>query len=175
MKRRDVIAGLGGLAVLGGGAAVALNAGDRRGGQAIEPVELETLDAPGSTAGMATVPERGRVTLVELFATWCTVCQSMMPEMADVNDAVGDEVQFLSVSNEPIGDTVTTGDIAAWWADHDGDWTVAVDRDLELTKRLDATGVPYTFVFDEDNRIAWKHHGRSESAEIESVVREQLG
>ena len=175
MKRRDVIAGLGGLAVLGGGAGMALNVGDRGGEEAIEPVELQTLDAPGSTAGVATVPERGRVTVLELFATWCTVCQSMMPEMAAVYDAVGDDVQFLSVTNEPVGDTVTTEDIASWWADHDGDWTVAHDRDLELTQRLDATGVPYTFVFDEDNRIAWKHHGRSEAAEIESAVAGQLG
>ena len=175
MNRREVIAGLGGLAVLGGGASMALDVGDRGGGDAVESVELETLDAPGSTAGVAVVPERGRVTVLELFATWCNVCQSMMPEMAALHDAVGDDVQFLSVTNEPVGDTVTTADIASWWADYDGDWTVALDRDLELTQRLDATGVPYTFVLDENNRITWRHKGRSEAGEIESVVREQLG
>jgi thiol-disulfide isomerase/thioredoxin len=175
MKRRDIIAGLGGLAVLGGGAKMARNVGERGGENAVEPVELETLDAPGSTSGTTTVPERGRVTVLELFATWCTVCQSMMPEMAAVHDAVGDNVQFLSVTNEPVGDTVTTEDVAAWWADHDGDWTVALDRDLELTQRLDANGVPYTFVFDENNRITWKHKGRSAAGEIESAVSEQLG
>lgn len=175
MQRREVIAGLGGLAVLGGGAGIALKIGNRGSDEAVDPVELETLDAPGSTAGVATVPERGRVTVLELFATWCTVCQSMMPEMAAAHDAVGEEVQFLSVTNEPVGDTVTVDDVAEWWADHEGSWTVAVDRDLELTQRLDASGVPYTFVFDEDNRIAWQHHGRSEASEIESAVREQLG
>ena len=174
MKRRDVIAGLGGLAVLGGGAGLALDVGDRGSQEAVEPLELETLDAPGSSAGAVTVPERGRVTVLELFATWCTVCQSMMPEMAALHDAVGDEVQFLSVTNEPVGDTVTRADIAEWWTSHDGDWTLAVDEDLGLTQRLDATGVPYTFVLDEDNRIAWKHKGRSTAAELEGIVREQL-
>jgi thiol-disulfide isomerase/thioredoxin len=173
MRRRDVLAGLGSLAVLGGGAAVAFDAVGQSQGD-IEPVDVETLDAPGSDAGTATVPERGRVTFVELFATWCTVCQSMMPRVAEVHDAVGDEVQFLSVTNEPLGNTVTREDVVEWWADHGGEWTVAADTNLELTQRLDASGVPYAVVFDEDNHIVWQHRGRTTTETLETKIREQL-
>lgn len=175
MRRRDLLVGAGSLAALGGGAAVAFDVVGSTDESTIGAVDLDVISAPESEADTVTVPEPGRVTFLELFATWCNVCQSMMPEMAALHDAVGDDVQFLSVTNEPVGDTVTTADIASWWADYDGDWTVALDRDLELTQRLDATGVPYTFVLDENNRIAWRHKGRSEAGEIESVVREQLG
>lgn len=174
MKRREALAGLGSLAVLGGGAAVHFGVFDQGTGNSIEAVELETLDAPGSTAGTATVPERGRVTYVELFATWCTICKSMMPEVAAAHDAVGEEVQFLSVTNEPLGETITRADVAQWWADHGGDWTVAVDEDLALTQRLDATGVPYAVVFDEDNAITWTHRGRTTAETIEAKIRTQL-
>jgi thiol-disulfide isomerase/thioredoxin len=173
MQRREVIAGLGSLAVLGGGGALAFSGNDA-GTEDIEAVELETLDAPGSEAGTATVPEEGRVTFVELFATWCTVCESMMPRVAEVHDAVGDEVQFLSVTNEPLGETVTAEDVSEWWTGHDGDWTVAADTDLELTQRLDATGVPYAVVFDEGNRVAWTHRGRASASKLEDAIRSQL-
>jgi thiol-disulfide isomerase/thioredoxin len=173
MRRRDLLVGLGSLAAVGGGAALTLgNFGETARG--VEPVELETLDAPGSQAGTVAVPERGRVTFVEMFATWCTVCQSMMPRLAEVNESVGDEVQFLSVTNEPLGTTITRADVADWWRDHRGNWTVAADTDLELTKRLDASAVPYAFVFDERNELVWDHRGRASVETLETQIRNPL-
>jgi hypothetical protein len=95
----------------------------------------------------------------------------MMPELAAVHESVGDELQFLSVTNEPLGNTVTREDVAAWWRQHSGTWTVGADRDLELTKRLDASGVPYSFVLDARNRIAWRHRGRTSAEKIQSEIR----
>ena len=170
MRRRDLLIGAGSLAVLGGGAAVAFDVvGDD--GVAVEPLELETISAPGSDAGTATVPEVGRVSFVELFATWCTVCESMMPELASVHQSVGDDVQFVSVTNEPLGNTITVDDVADWWRRHGGTWTVAADRDLELTRRLDASGVPYSFVLDDRNRITWRHRGRTNAETIRTAIR----
>lgn len=170
MRRRDLLLGAGSLAALGGGAAVAFDVGGSE-QKAIEPVEIETIDAPGSTAGTVRVPERGGVTFVELFATWCNVCESTMPEIAAAYDSVGDDVQFLSVTNEPLGNTATREDVAAWWRQHNGTWTVAADRDLELTQRLDASGVPYSFVLDARNRIVWQHRGRASAETIRDGIR----
>lgn len=173
VRRRELLVGAGSLAALGGGAAVAFDlVGSDE--SVIDPIDLDAIDAPGSTAGTATVPELGRVTFVELFATWCSVCQSMMPELAATYDAVGDDVQFVSVTNEPLGDTVTHEDVAEWWAEHGGSWPVAADRDLELTRALGASGVPYTFVLDERNRIVWRSRGRSNSEEMTSRIRGAL-
>jgi thiol-disulfide isomerase/thioredoxin len=169
MKRREVIAGVGSLAVLGGGAALAFdNTGSD--GSSFESLQLETIDAPGSSDGAVTVPERGRVTVLELFATWCGVCESMMSEMATAHQRLGREVQFVSVTNEPLGETVTREDVSAWWVDHQGAWTLGADTDLTLTQRLDAKGVPYTVVFDAENRIAWRHRGRTDAATLTTAI-----
>lgn len=173
MRRRDLLIGAGSLTVLGGGAAVAFDVVGSD-DETIEPIELETIGAPGSEAGATVVPERGTVTFVELFATWCTVCQAMMPDLGTVHASVGDEVQYLSVTNEPLGNTVTREDVSEWWTEYDGSWTVAADPDLELTRALDASGVPYTFVLDEENRIVWRHRGRSDAEELESQIRDAL-
>lgn len=169
VRRRDLLAGAAGLGVLGGGGALAF--GVPFGTDGFDPVELETLDAPGSTAGTATVPERGRVTFVKLFATWCTVCKAMMPRVAEAHDAVDADVQFLSASNEPVGTTVTREEVVEWWADNGGAWPVALDSDLALTEQLDAGGVPYAVVFDERNRVTWQHRGRASTDELIERIR----
>lgn len=172
MRRRELVAGAAGLVVAGGGAAVAFGDLDLGGDDhAVEPVELETIDAPGSAAGTTLVPEPGRVTFLELFATWCDVCERMMPQLAAVHDEVGEDVQFVSVTNEPVGVTVTRDHVAEWWADNGGNWTVAVDRELELTERLDvAASVPYAFVLDESNVVVWSDRGYKSADELREAI-----
>lgn len=153
MNRREMLAGLGSIGVLGG--AVATYAW-RQTGESVDPVTVETLDAPGSIAGETAVPDSGRVTFLEVFATWCSTCRGMMPTLRKVHEQVdgqGSNVQFLSVSNEPIGTTVERRDIVDWWREYEGNWTVGIDADLALTAELDVRSVPTTFVFDRSNRL----------------------
>jgi len=167
MRRRDVIIGLAGLATVGG-AAYTFGASDATG---VEPVEIETVAAPGSTAGTALVPERGRVSVVEFFATWCTVCAASMPALRTVHEGLAADVQFVSVTNEPLGHAITRQDVTDWWTEHDGTWLVGLDDDLALTERLDATGVPTLFVLDAENRVTYSHVGEPDAEEVLQQVR----
>jgi thiol-disulfide isomerase/thioredoxin len=171
VRRRDFVAGALGLAAVGAGVAYTRSGGDEG---TVSPVEVETLDAPGSEAGTVEVPRRGEVTFVEFFATWCTVCKGMMEEVAAAHEEVGSEVQFLSVSNEPVGHTVTREEVVDWWRENDGAWTVGVDGDLRLTETLDAAGVPTTVVVDAENRIVTAETGRKTADEIVEAVESAL-
>lgn len=157
MRRRDVLGGLGSLAVLGGGGALYTHR--RSDGTGVDPVTIETIAAPGSEAGRAAVPQPGTVTFLEVFATWCSTCRGMMPTLRTVHDRA-DVGQFVSVSNEPIGTVTTRADVGTWWRDHGGQWPVGVDTDLDLTAALDVRTVPTSFVFDEDNRIRHAETGQ---------------
>jgi thiol-disulfide isomerase/thioredoxin len=168
MLRREFLGGAVGLAVLGAGAMYVSRSPDD---EAVQPVEVETLDAPGSEAGTVEVPRRGEVTVVEFFATWCTVCEGMMDDLNEVHDEVGDDARLVSVSNEPVGHTVSRKDVADWWRENDGSWTVGVDPELVLTDELQATGVPTTVVLDENNEVVLSKTGRSTADEIIEQVR----
>ncbi|GAB3027860.1 TlpA family protein disulfide reductase [Natronobiforma cellulositropha] len=160
MGRRELLAGGVALAGVAAGGAFALggwNPLEREGD--VPAFDLESLEAPGSAAGTITVPERGRVTVLELFATWCGVCAELMVPLGTVYDEFGADVQFVSVTNEPLGRTITREDVASWWADHDGRWSLAHDADLELTSALEATSVPYSVVLDETNAVVWAESG----------------
>lgn len=172
MRRRDLLAGAAGLAVVGGGAAYVIGEpafGDLGEEQAFGQFHLPGIDAPGSDSGTITVPDDGRGSFVELFATSCGVCQRMMPELRAVSEEV-DDIQFVSVTNEPIGFSVELEDVAEWWTDHDGYWQLAHDDELELTRELNANMVPYSAVFDANNRLVWSGGGYKSEAELLEAI-----
>jgi thiol-disulfide isomerase/thioredoxin len=167
MRRREALAGLGALGVFGAGAAVTLGGVDLSGSEAeIEPVDLQRFDAPGSSPGTETVPEPGRVTYLTMFATWCSTCKAKMDPLGEAAQQAPGDVQFISVTNEPIGETIQPQDVVDWWHEYDGNWPVAHDSDLELTQQLDAAGVPYSVVVDADNSVTWSELGYSDAETI---------
>lgn len=133
-------------------------------------VTVETLDAPGSEAGTTTVPAADRVTFVEFFATTCEICASQMSVVGDAHGRIDDGVQFLSVTSEPVGLSVSKQEVRSWWAAHDGNWTVAVDDGTELARQYDATSVPKVVVVGPDEGVTWSHAGRTDAATIVAEI-----
>lgn len=175
MNRRELLAGAAGLGVVGAGGAVAFRSRLPGGDDRIEPVEIETIDAPGSEAGTTAIPDGDRPTVVEYFATWCAVCARMMPDVAAVEADVGDRVRFVSVTNEPIGHTVSREDVREWWREHGGDWTVGYDTEMDLTRALDLSDTPTTALVDEDGRVLEVDRGYKPESELRSLVEEAFG
>ncbi|WP_418282614.1 TlpA family protein disulfide reductase [Halorubrum sp. DTA98] len=165
MNRRTALAAIAGIGVLGGGGYVAR----RRGTDTLSPTRIETLTAPGSTAGYRLVPEPGSVTVLEFFATWCSTCASYMNALRKTRRVT--DAEFVSVTNEPVGVSVDRSDVVDWWREHDGEWTVGLDEELALTTALDASAVPYTVVFDETNAAVYAESGTTSASELVAVVR----
>lgn len=169
MRRRELLATLGASVAATAGCQTVTNLTGTT-TPVEEPVTVETLDAPGSEAGTVTVPATERVTFVELFATTCHVCAAQMSVLREVHRTAPDDVQFLSVTSEPVGLTVSREEVAEWWADHDGTWTVGVDDGTALARRYDATSVPTAAVVRPDGTLAWAHSGRVDAETILTAI-----
>lgn len=173
MRRRDVIAGLGAAGIFGTGAAWYSGAFDSFEDESrVDPVELPRIEAQGSSSGTETIPEPGSISYIAMFATWCGTCAAKMEPLGEAAKTAPDDVQFVSVTNEPVGQTIDETAVIDWWADHDGAWTVAHDVNLELSRRLDASGVPYSIVTDAENRIVWSDSGYKDADEILDRIEE---
>jgi len=146
----------------------------RSGDDGVEPVTVETLRAPGSESGSVTVPPADGPLVLEFFATTCSVCSAQMSVLAGARQRVDAAVPFLSVTSEPVGLSVTRGDVCEWWRTHDGSWTVGLDEGTTLAERYDATRVPTTLVLDRGD-VSWRHTGRFDADSLVEAVRAVTG
>lgn len=180
MRRRHLLAGLASAGALGGAGLVATGTtpaafgGGSAAGEPVEPTTLDTIDAPGSRDGTVTIPADGRATFVDFFGTWCPPCAEQMPALGEANDRIGDEVQFVSVTTEDVGGSVTEGDVAGWWREHDGDWLVAADVTAELAAKLDVGGYPTAVVLDASGRVRWSESGVHTADELVAHIETAL-
>jgi len=86
----------------------------------------------------------------------------LIPTLRDVHQKV-DDIQFVSVSNEAIGTVTSRDDLTDWWRAYDGNWTVGIDTDIELTAELDINTVPSSFVFDAEYQLVDSETGHKTS------------
>lgn len=171
MRRRDVLAGAAGIGVLGVGGAIGFGGWDPFGDEtAVAPLELDGIEAAGSSSDSVTVPREGTVSLVESFATWCPDCQRMMTELPTLHAEVGDEIQFVSATVEALGDADDRAAVADWWDEHGGMWQVVHDPGLTLLSRLGGSSVPYSAVLDADNRVTYAESGYTGIDELRAEI-----
>lgn len=171
LGRRRLLASLAGAGVLGGGAVFAARSGGD--GDAL-PTRVDTLDAPGSTAGEARIPASGEPTLLDLFATSCPPCAESMPALAAA-EARHTSVQFRSVTNERFGGGLDAATLRDWWREHDGAWTLGHDPESRLLAALDAGVLPHLVLFDADGTVVWEHSGPIEDGRLEDALATHLG
>ena len=184
MRRRDVLAGLGGAGVVAGGGAVAVFGVPSTGGlldrgsdaDCHDPLEIETIDAPGSEAGTILVPDPERATFVDLFGTWCPPCIEQMPALAEANQRIGDEVLFCSVTNENVGEngSITEAELADWWDEHGGNWSVGHDPAAEITARYLEGGFPTAVAIDAGGCVRWSDAGVKTADELVAGIERAL-
>ena len=181
------MAGLASVGVLGGAGAVATGSVPGASGdihdsgetgdsaaEPIEPVTLDTVEAPGSRGGEVTIPAPDRPTFVDFFGTWCPPCAEQMPALAEAHGRIGDEVLFVSVTTEPVGGAVSEQAVADWWSEHDGDWLVAADISAELAARLNVGSYPSARAIDASGRVRWATSGTHSTEEFVAGIERAL-
>jgi cytochrome c biogenesis protein CcmG/thiol:disulfide interchange protein DsbE len=107
----------------------------------------------GRAEGLATGDLRGQVSLVNVFASWCTACRDEHPLLMDLHKRGVVPIHGLNYKDKP--------DDAARWLAELGDPYTRTGADLDGRVGIDwgVYGVPETFVVDREGRIAYKHIG----------------
>lgn len=118
-------------------------------GDSPPPLTLESLlQAPrGSEVSWSGL--KGKVVVLEFWATWCIPCIRAMPHLNELADSFKDEaVQFIAITDEKestVAAFLKKRPIHAW---------IGLNADKSLFSRYNVTGIPYTVIVDQRGKIA---------------------
>ena len=119
----------------------------------------------GRELGLSSSDLHGEVSLVNVFASWCTACRQEHPLFMDLAQQGKVPVHGLNYKDQPAD--------AAAWLDTLGDPYSRTGADLNGRVAIEwgVYGVPETYVVGADGRIIYKHVGPvSESILKETVL-----
>jgi thiol-disulfide isomerase/thioredoxin len=115
---------------------------------------------------------KGKVLVLDFWATWCGPCLKAMPEiMATLKDLPPDQVQLIAVNQAQPKQEVATFLTTRGW-----DLTVALDLDQKVGKLYGVEGIPHTVVIGPDGKIAWSKVGYTPTAakELREAIQKLL-
>jgi thiol-disulfide isomerase/thioredoxin len=107
------------------------------------------VDGSGKPADMA--PYRGKVLLVNLWATWCAPCIKELPSLGTLQQELGgDQFQVVTIAV----DERDLAKIEPFLAQHGaGNLPVLIDRDRTLEKVLQVSALPTSLLVDREGKV----------------------
>ncbi len=114
--------------------------------------DFEGVDTTGKTWNLAAM--RGKVVLIDFWATWCGPCVGEIPNLKQVY------AQYKDHGFEIVGVSLDGDDRAAfeqWLTDNQVSWPQIYDGQgwkAELARRYEVHGIPFTILLDQEGRIA---------------------
>ncbi|MFQ5784937.1 MAG: DsbE family thiol:disulfide interchange protein [Alphaproteobacteria bacterium] len=115
--------------------------------------EFDLPPVQGRESGLSTANLSGEVSLVNVFASWCTACRYEHPLLMRLKAEGVVPIHGLNYKDRP--------EDAAGWLDTLGDPYTRTGADIDGRVGIEwgVYGVPETFVIDRDGRIAFKQIG----------------
>ena len=150
----------------------AFSSGDAAvGSTGVESWDLPSLD---SDHRVALSDFGGKPTVAAFFASWCEICQRELPGFGALEDAIGQEVNFVGIN------TMNNGSGLAFAQQHGiGDWPLA--RDIgqhdgrQLATNFGARGSPTTVIYDESGTVIDVTLGRMTAQQLAAKLEQFFG
>jgi peroxiredoxin len=131
-----------------------------------------TLHTIGGGANLRLKEQRGRVVMVNFWATWCGPCRQEMPQLNRLYEkykASGFVLLGVNVDDD-------TGKAAEVAAKLGVTFPVLLDTDKTVSKMYDLSTMPSTVLIDRDGKVRYVHRGYLAGYEenYEKQIRELL-
>jgi thiol-disulfide isomerase/thioredoxin len=134
-------------------------------GPAVPPFSLERLQG-----GRLTLAElRGRVVVIDFWATWCPPCRAEMPWLVKMGQRLESKgVTFVAISeDDPPGQIP---EVTAFSKEVPGLEKFAVLGDPDLEARYGVTSLPTLFIVDRQGRLVKRLVGAANEKTVNDLV-----
>ena len=113
---------------------------------------------------------RGKVVLLDFWATWCEPCRAEIPHFVDLQNQYGSKgLQVIGVSMDDSRDPVPT-----FYQQFKMNYPVVMGNAHIGEEYGGVLGLPIAFVIDRDGLIQAKHMGATDAAIFEKEIVAQL-
>jgi cytochrome c biogenesis protein CcmG/thiol:disulfide interchange protein DsbE len=113
---------------------------------------------------------RGKVILLDFWATWCAPCKQEIPWFMEFQDVYGTKgLAAVGVAMDEEG----WEKVRPYIKEHPINYLIVVG-DVAFAKRYGVTALPVTFLIDRKGRIAARHNGLVDRATVESEIQKLL-
>jgi len=160
MNRRQMlgsVTGMVGSAWLGAGWPVKASAGSKTPPDPAPTFKLPVEGRFGETIALESL--RGRVVLLNFWATWCVPCRREFPALDALSRNLGPTgLSVLAINSEESEQDAL---VAKFLREAKPSFPVLRDRDMSVARAYAIPGMPATFLVDRQGRMRWKHGGYS--------------
>ncbi|MBI1205666.1 MAG: DsbE family thiol:disulfide interchange protein [Azospirillum sp.] len=126
--------------------------------------EFSLPPLPGFDRGLASSDLKGKVQLVNVFASWCLPCRAEQPVLVRLAKDFGVAIQAINWKDKPSD--------AVIWLRQNGNPFQSVGSDPDNKVGIDwgVYGAPETYVIDAHGRIRYRHVGPLMPFDIEEKI-----
>ena len=124
--------------------------------------EFSLKDLNGRTLALADY--RGKVVLLNFWATWCEPCRQEIPQFTQLQNS-NSKLQILGISLDDSEEPVRT-----FYKDFKMNYPVAVGDAALATRYGGVLGLPITFLIGCDGRISAKHIGEVQLPDVTEEI-----
>jgi thiol-disulfide isomerase/thioredoxin len=153
-----------------------------QGGMEAEPEMEMTGAGEGSEAPTFSLPmlqsegefslasHRGKVVVLDFWATWCPPCVKGLPVVSSVTADLADKgVVFAAVNLREDTETISAFMDKKGW-----DFAVPLDSKGDIANQYGVTGIPHSVIIDKKGIVRHVHIGFGDAAETEKQLRREL-
>src|SRR5260370_23921754 len=135
--------------------------------EAAPEFKLDGLDGKSLTLAAS----RGKVVLLNFWATWCGPCQAEIPDLIALQQKYKDQLQIIGL----VVDEDDASMVKNVVAETQINYPVAMASKEVRTQYGGIAALPTSFVLDPQGRIVQKHQGLRDPALYETEIRALLG
>ena len=114
---------------------------------------------------------RGKVTIVNFWATWCPPCRAEIPDLIALQDKYRDQLQVIGISQDETGVDV----VRKFAADQHMNYPIVMSTPALERIFTGIYALPTSFIVDRDARIVIKHVGMLNALTTEAETRSLAG
>ncbi len=108
---------------------------------------------------------RGKVVLVNIWATWCKPCVMELPELQKLHHAHGDDFVVVGIN---VDKPRLHKKMHSMIAQHGIDYPVVLDPDGQSQGTFGVNGYPTSVLLDRNGVVRWRREGIIQSSDSEA-------